>query len=329
MKRFILFLLVGALLVLPLSSCFADNKQNEGTTPNNTTENTTPEATTPEVTTPDNPPEVTTPPENNQNNPTTAAGEELDKSSDLIVALLASLEELYKDILWPSVSFSSKIDAIKDGAQALHVVFDVNDYYFVCAYNSPDNEKIRYEDCTWVKYDNETDIQEYYNGGKLVEAFQINKTLSVIDILSGDTSVPNVEHFQPHYPIFENGVNVATPIVVNETFICVNGFRYLNVANDKTIYHYWGNRFELATISCVCLDGEYYLPFYLATLEDGEIFDAQQALSTDQITYTLGDYYDAIINIMNTDKYNVEVNEKYTYRYGVVYIYDFVKYNFG
>lgn len=73
MKKLILFLLIGALLLLPLSGCFADNQQNEGTTPANTTENTTPEgtmpeettpeATTPEVTTPDNPPEATTPPE--------------------------------------------------------------------------------------------------------------------------------------------------------------------------------------------------------------------------------------------------------------------------
>ncbi len=52
MKRFILFLLIGAMLLLPLSGCLADNKQNEGTTPNNTTENTTPEVTTPEATTP-------------------------------------------------------------------------------------------------------------------------------------------------------------------------------------------------------------------------------------------------------------------------------------
>ena len=53
MKKLILFLLIGTLLILPLSGCFADNKQNEGTTPNNTTENTTPEVTTPEVTTHD------------------------------------------------------------------------------------------------------------------------------------------------------------------------------------------------------------------------------------------------------------------------------------
>lgn len=52
MKKLVLFLLIGSLLLLPLSGCFADNKQNEGTTPNNTTENTTPEVTTPEATTP-------------------------------------------------------------------------------------------------------------------------------------------------------------------------------------------------------------------------------------------------------------------------------------
>ena len=66
MKKLILFLLIGALLVLPLSGCFADNKQNEGTTPNNTTENTTPEVTTPEATTP---PENNTLPTPSENNP--------------------------------------------------------------------------------------------------------------------------------------------------------------------------------------------------------------------------------------------------------------------
>ena len=68
MKKLILFLLTATLLILPLSGCFADNKQNEGTTPANTTENTTPEETTPESTEPNYTPlpdettsEVTTP----------------------------------------------------------------------------------------------------------------------------------------------------------------------------------------------------------------------------------------------------------------------------
>ena len=477
MKRFILFLLVGALLLLPLSGCLADNKQDEGTTPNNTTpETTTPEETTHDIiypdppepryamsaqapteweiangdipislsfglkeycsvddmfsniviylvnsedqthvfkkidiaeiekpeyvveyvydeerqvvgfnyahtetvnlplslfsedsgfvqilmrdwvddgtdegqygagggtilyykrngettliisdkpiqesTTPDNPPEVTTPPENNQNNPTTATGEELDKSSDLIVALLAFWKELNEDILWSSVSFSSKIDAIKDGAQALHVVFDVNNYYFVCAYNSPDNEKIYYEDCMWVKYDDETDIQEYYNGEKLAKAFQINKALSVIDILSGDTSVPNVEHFQTYNPMFENGVNIATPIVVNGTFICVNGSRYLNVPNDKTIYHYWGNRFNKVTIDCVRLENQDYLSFH-----EYIIYKDGHYSSEVNYTYHLEEYYDILINAVEKEKYSVTTDKGNTIFYGVISIEDFV-----
>ena len=78
MKRFILFLLVGALLLLPLSGCLADNKQNEGTTPDNTTESTTPEVTTPE-------PEVTTP-EPEQNLVTELFGNDLLEFSPIFFA---------------------------------------------------------------------------------------------------------------------------------------------------------------------------------------------------------------------------------------------------
>ena len=106
MKRFILFLLVGALLLLPLSGCFAD-KKNEGTTPTNTTENTTPEVTTPEVTTPDNPPEVTTPDNPPVNTPTYERSQELDEVFTLIeqdklankkISLHISDEEYYYEL---------------------------------------------------------------------------------------------------------------------------------------------------------------------------------------------------------------------------------------
>lgn len=312
MKKLILFLLIGALLVLPLSGCFADNQQNEVTTPNNTTENTTPE--------------VTTPPENDQNDPPVVEGE-LDKDSELIVELIAYLEQYLVEYDLISVSFSAKINQIKNGAQPLHVAFDPNNYYFVGGYynNAHKDSVIDYRyasEYVWVGYKSEAEIQEYYNGMPCVVVFQINRALTVTNILS-DEPANDMEHFQIYKPTFENGANTASPIAFDDTFIYLN-----NVSNrfdEDIIYHskswyYHGN----ATISCICLDGEYYLPFYLATLEDGEIFDAQQALSTNQITYTLGEYYDAIINIMNTEKYNVEVNEKYTYRYGVVSIDDFV-----
>ena len=333
MKKLILFLLIGSLLILPLSGCFAGNKQNEGTTPNNTTEHTTPEntkpnynplpdETTPEATTPpennqDNPPAIIIPPEGNQNHPPVVEGE-VDKDSDLIVALLAFLEELRWDINWAHMSFADKIDSIKEGAQPLHVALDPNDYYFVCAYNSPDSEETKYEECTWIRYRDETAIQEYYNGGKLAEAFQINRSFSVIDILSGDTT-PNVEHFQTYDLVFENGVNVAPSLIVNGTFICVNGFRYLNVANDKTIYHYWGNRFNLATIDCVRLENQYYLSF-----QEYVIYADGHRASEVDYTYHLNKYYDALINVVEKEKYSVTTDKGNTIFYGVISIEDFV-----
>ena len=80
MKKTILFLLIGALLILPLSGCFADNKQNEETTSNSTTENTTPEETTPGVTTP---PQNSALPAPSENNP--FGDKALSFTSDLLI----------------------------------------------------------------------------------------------------------------------------------------------------------------------------------------------------------------------------------------------------
>ena len=85
MKKLILFLLIATLLILPLSGCFADNQQNEETTPANTTENTTPESTTPEVTTPEaTTPEVTTPDNPLVDTPTYDRSQELNEVFTLI-----------------------------------------------------------------------------------------------------------------------------------------------------------------------------------------------------------------------------------------------------
>ncbi len=300
MKRLILLILIISFLLLPLAGC---NNKND---PTGTTNSTTVD--------------------NTLNMPTSER--ELDKNSELVLTLVAYLEQYWVEYDLIGRSLENKINDIKNGIQPLHVVFDPDSYYFVCGYyNSPfENGDVGYEkakEYTWVKYEDETEIQEYYNGIKWAVVFQINKALTITDILSNDTAVPNMEHFQIYKPTFENGANTAEPIVFDKTFIYLDNF--LNQLDEDVIYHskswyYHSN----VTISCVYIDGEYYLPFYLATLEDGEIFDAQQALSTNQFTYTLGEYYDAIIRVMDTEKYSVVVNEKYTYRYGVVSIDDFV-----
>ncbi len=483
MKKLILFLLIGSLLILPLSGCFADNKQNEGTTPNNTTENTTPEVTTPEVTTPevtthdkiypdppepsyamsaqapteweiangdipislsfglkegcssnaesfsniifefcnnekqiyvfkkidiaeiekpeyiveyvydegrqivgfnyahteevelplsmfsadsgyitiamieweddgtekgasgagggtilyykrngentliisdkpipesttpDNPPEVTTPevttpPENNQVDPP-FSGDELDKNSDLIVALVTYLQELNMDILMPPVSFTTQIYKIKQGNQPLHVAFDANDYYFVCVYN---NKKFNYDDSIWVKYDNETAIQEYYNGIKLAKAFQINRSLSVTDILPSDKPVPDMEHFSLYEPVFENGINIAGAEIFDRTFI------YLNDSTDETIYYSIGKyNYKMVVIPCVYFENQYYLSFrHYVIYSDGR----QSEKSSYESMF--GDYCDILSSKAIAEKYSVTNDSGFTWFYVLVPLEDFV-----
>ena len=333
MKKLILFLLIGALLVLPLSGCFADNKQNEGTTPNNTTENTTPEGTTPEVTTP----EVTTPEkiELNKAPDTPIPTGELDKSGNLMVEILAYLEQYGTQYDLRHISFSMKVNGIKKGAEPIHVAFDPTNYYFACGYYNVTHEYGEYVYCcapeyTWVGYENETEIQEYYNGLKCVVVFQVNKALTVTNLLDTDTTL-NMEHFQMYQPTFENGANISGSIVFDETFIYLDKFSALGITessfSEGMMYHSveWYYH-ESYSMPCICLDGEWYIPIWIDTLKTGETFNAQQALSREQITNELGEYYDAIIGVMDTEKYSVEVNEKYTYRYGVVSIDDFVGY---
>ena len=313
MKRFILFLLVGALLVLPLSGCFADNKQDEGTTPNNTTENTTPESTTPEA---------TTPPENDQKDPPMVEGE-LDKDSELIVTLVNYLKQCSYEYLIITLSLSSKINQIQDGAQPLHVAFDPNSYYYVCGYYNVTHEyREPYHYCCaseyiWIGYENEAEIQEYYNDVPCIVAFQLNRALTVTDILSGEPA-NDMEHFQIYKPTFENGVNTAPAITIDDTYI------YLNNVNERfdedIIYHskswcYHSN----ATIQCVYLENQYYLSFYEYVIYE----DGHRASKMDYTDH-FDEYYDALINVVEKEKYSVTTDKGDTIFYGVISIEDFV-----
>lgn len=328
MKRFILFLLVGAMLLLPLSGCFANNKQNEGTTPNNTTENTTPDATTPENTEPDYNPgpdettsEATTPPENDQNNPPMVEGE-LDKNSELIVELIAYLEQYLVEYDLISVSFSSKVNGIKNGAQPLHVAFDPNNYYFVGGYYNTEHKDsvidYRYaSEYVWVGYESEAEIQEYYNDMPCVVIFQINRALTVTNILSSEPA-NDMEHFQIYKATFENGVNIAEPIVFDKTFIYLNNF--INHFDEDTIYHStsWYYHPNI-TISCICLDDQYCLSFFLySTNADGT------ARESADYTYDFGKYYDILMSKMQEKKYSVTNENGITLFNGIIPLDDFV-----
>lgn len=90
---------------------------------------------------------------------------EIDKSSDLVVTLVAYLEQYLIDYDLMSRTFSQKVDDIKNGIQPLHVAFDPAKYYFVCGYYDPAEEHNELVYCcagnyTWVGYKSEADLQE-------------------------------------------------------------------------------------------------------------------------------------------------------------------------
>lgn len=321
MKKLILFLLTATLLILPLSGCFADNQQNEGTTPNNTTENTTPDATTPENTEPDyNPgPDETTPPENNQENPPVVnGGELLDKTSDLAVTLIDYLEEYWYQVEPAPLVLASQINEIKNGTKPLLAIFDSSDYYYVCGYyTSPHElEYLNYccpEEYTWVKYEDESQIQECYNEMKCVVAFQIDIASNVTNILDG-TNTFGVEHFQIYKPSFENGVNINPSVTFDQMFV------YLHRSDKEVAYHCTSTYYNhLVTMPCIYLKGEYYFYFYLY-----QVYPNGERGPDRDYTESFREYHDVLMNLMEEDKYSTTHESGYVTSYGIISFEDFV-----
>lgn len=321
MQKLILFLLMGSLLWFPLVGCNRFNSNGEAVSPNTTNENTMF----------DNIVETTTADNKTQTTPILVG--ELNRNSDLIVTLVAYLKQYFVEYDLVGRSFEIKINNMKDGIQPIHVAFDPSNYYFVCGYyNSPsEHGDIGYhnsEEYIWVGYEKETEIQEYYNDMKWAVVFQINKAITIADIFSSGRLVPKMEHFQIYKPTFENGVNVGVPVVFNETFIYLNYPNcYLNRFSQSTSTMYYTKSIyyhNMNTIPCVSLEGQYYIPIWLDTLTTDEIFSAQKALSKDRILYDLGEYYSAIIDVMDTERYRVQPQVGYTYYYGVISLDDFV-----
>ena len=326
MKKLIFALLIGSLLLLSLCACNQSNS-NESTTPESTTESVEPDTTTPEGTTSANSPDETTTPDNNQDDQPQAEGE-LDKSSDLIVTLVAYLDEFWIEYEIGEKTLANQIDDIKNGAQPLHVAFDPENYYYVCGYYNGSHKDENYDWCCsgeyiWKRYDTETEIQEYYNGMKCVVVFQMNKALTVTNILSNEIKTPDIEHFQIlHNPTFENGVNTKAPILYDGDFVLLNDEdKDVVYYTQKTAFH------SLKIMPFVILDDQYYICTWLATLYGEEEFDLQQALSRASTVYDFGEYYDAIVAVMDADKYTATSTDgKYVYRYGLISSDDFANY---
>ena len=210
----------------------------------------------------------------------------------------------------------------------MHVAFDPSNYYFVCGYyNSPseygDVGYQKSKEYTWVGYERESEIQEYYDDMRWAVVFQINKALTITDILSNEATVPNMEHFQIYEPTFENGKNVGAHVDFNETFIYLNYPNcYLNSFSQNTSTMYYSTSIyyhSMNTIPCINLDGEYYLRFYLYTIyTDGHRGEEESYVNA------FGEYYDVLTAIMEKDKYSITKENGRTSFYGVISFDDFV-----
>ena len=303
MKKIIAILLISSLLLLSLTGCLAEDKNKETNAP---TETPTDAPVTDNALT-EEPIEI---PDSNDD-------AELSTNDPLVISLVKYLNDTLADHDMPDNSMAVKMDAIRDGRQALHIAFDSSKPYFVCAYlaNALDSETIDYchiNEYVWVKYATAEEIAVDYNSLKMVVAFQVNPALFVKDIMKEDAAVPSMEHFQPYEPLFSEGVNTKTADTFDETFI------YLNSSEGDTVYHStsaYNN--DWVTIPCIYLDKEYYIMQNIRTVyPDGTGYEVN-------INDCFDKYYNILTNFMDTEKYSVTDEKGRTTFYGLIEINDF------
>ena len=243
-------------------------------------------------------------------------GDNIDRNPSGLSEKLISLfnDELRKDsggmdVEVADIRFFQRLDMVNNGCSPIHMQFDSSLYYFVCAYFPQNDGHIESEYCcrekyTWVKFENERGIPQYYNGAEMVVAFQINIPTFCRNILSGTDDPINFEFYQRYYPAFSEGFNVNPRIDFEETFI------YMNDSDDDTVYY--GNaqnnpldfQRDVRLIRCEKIDDQYYAFEY-----HYEVFDYQTELE-----YTFGKYCDYLSSVMITevvDKVIITWHEEY------------------
>ncbi len=242
-------------------------------------------------------------------------------SEDLAYELADYLQMLFAEYEMKENSFAIRLNYIKRGVRTLHVTFDPSEYYFVGAYyNAPHEQQypelelfccsLKY---TWVKFENADEIKDSYNGQTLIAAFQINKSL-ICESFPSATSDSLMEHFQVFKPIFENGINIASPLVYDGSFI------YLTLSEKETVYcskdaynHDW------VAFDCIVRDGQHYVSSILySEYANGTRYDWD-------MQYEFGEYYDALMRIMITGQYSETYENGTVSHFGLFKIEDIAK----
>lgn len=244
------------------------------------------------------------------------------EGSDLIAELVDYLHDLTVYITpGETKNTEKKINEIKDGAQPLLVTYDASSsYYFVCGYFNPTHEwDERYccrEEYVWVKYRNENEIQEYYDGLKIVVAFQVNRAQYVEDIFPRGKATPIMEYFMLYEPEFVDGLNVNVRAEFCDVII------YLNSTDKSTIYYttdkynYYNNK-----LICNLYKNRYCLIVPMGT----KYYDERKpdVLVDQESEY--GEYYESMMEILIPDEGVAQVGNTLIHFYGLIPIDDFVK----
>ena len=233
-----------------------------------------------------------------ESTPDTPKYNTIELSEDIIAEANEYLRTLKYEYEYVGVAFYEQLNLVKSGEQLHHIKFDPDNCYFVCAYymteagQKADKSFDDPEKYVWVGFADETEIPEYYGDADCVGVVQINKTEFCRGIVSGGREIPTVENFMYLKPNFEDGYNTNPPKDVGEMFVYVNG------SDKNNVYYYSHPKYWRATIYCTELDGEFYIT-ESAFLENGE-------LNTEYLTYAFGTYYDRLMSVMITDKYDAE-----------------------
>ena len=254
--------------------------------------------------------------DNTEQSSTTVDTKRLDNESELIKALARGLRATNGNGLGRQGLYA-QILKIELGFKPLLVKLDPSSYYYVCGYsnnafgcsgekcsvtNEPRGESnfCHAESYTWIKFDEASEIQEYYNGEKFVAAFQLNPSLEVTNILSADEEVPDFEYFSRYKPEFKEGLNVKPAIALREEECYI----YVIRSDDKIIYYEYESS---STIPCIQIEDQYYIKYLFDLGADGLNIE-------EDISSSLGEYYDGLRNVIDTQKFD---------RYGVILIEDF------
>ena len=267
-----------------------------------------------------NTPQTPTPTEPPQTPPATPPAEPA-PHLDLIDSIVRYLE-LEDWAIDPIIfNFAERIDCILEGANAFYVTFNPDDYYYVCGYLPPDSvhflEAGRYccvNSYTWVWFDNEADILEFYNGEQLVVALQVNRADSCKELLDRVSADYTAEHFQLYQTEFLDGVNVSPAIAFDQAFIFLPDLDQTDLYCCQDIYCFYSFSF-----SCVELDGEAYVTQMTYSEKNG-------SGSYTNLERDFEGYYDDLMEIMIVDRYSNTSESGWFRTFGLFELNEFVSF---